>query len=137
MLVDDNDDLRRYVCETLSRSFTVVEVLDGQAALEYARKWPPSLIVSDVQMPRLNGFGLLSAIRADARTSAIPVIFLSALATTEARSAALEQGADDYVVKPFQSRELLARVTVHLQLAKLREALERRGDCGAVRASDC
>lgn len=79
-------------------------------------------------MPNLDGRGLLAALRANPSTALIPVIFLSAEAGSEARVEALLQGADDYLVKPFQSRELLARVNVHLQLGKMRTELEKRGE---------
>lgn len=126
LLAEDNNDLRDYLVSILSKLFTVVACEDGQAALEQVRAKQPSLIVSDVTMPRLDGFGLLKEIRRDATTTNVPIIFLSARAGPEARSEALEQGADDYLVKPFQARELVARVQVHLQLARMRIELEKR-----------
>ncbi|KAM0790952.1 hypothetical protein ACM66B_004257 [Microbotryomycetes sp. NB124-2] len=126
LVVDDNGDLRQYISNLLRKAFHVVEATDGQEALEYALKSPPSLIVSDVMMPRLDGTGLLQALRANPATALIPVIFLSAQAGQEARVEALLSGADDYLVKPFQGRELLARVNIHLQLGKMRIELERR-----------
>jgi DNA-binding response OmpR family regulator len=77
-------------------------------------------------MSRLDGNGLLKALRSNPSTALIPVIFLSADASPEVRVSALLAGADDYLCKPFQSRELLARVNVHLQLSKMRLELERR-----------
>ena len=101
-------------------------VPDGEAALAAARARPPDLVLADVMMPRLDGFGLLSALRADPRTATIPVILLSARAGEESRVEGLEAGADDYLVKPFSARELLARVGAHLEMARVRrEAGER------------
>ncbi|KAM0747651.1 hypothetical protein T439DRAFT_93583 [Meredithblackwellia eburnea MCA 4105] len=126
LLADDSQDLRVYITSILSKAFKVVAVSDGQAALEYCQKHRVSLVVSDIMMPRLDGRGLLRELRAHPSTSLIPIIFLSAQAGVEARSEALESGADDYLVKPFQARELLARVNVHLQLGRMRAELERR-----------
>lgn len=83
-------------------------------------------VQSDVMMPRLDGTGLLNALRSNPSTALIPVIFLSAQAGPEARVEALLSGVDDYLVKPFQGKELLARVNSHLQLGKMRMELERR-----------
>jgi signal transduction histidine kinase len=130
LLVDDNDDMRRYVARLLSDVYDVVAVADGQAALEYARAAPPDLVLSDVMMPRLDGFGLVKALRAEERTRTLPIILLSARAGEEAAVESLGTGADDYLVKPFSARELLARVRTHVQLARERRAweseLERR-----------
>jgi light-regulated signal transduction histidine kinase (bacteriophytochrome) len=94
--------------------------VDGQAALELALERPPDLVLSDVMMPRLDGFGLLRELRADDRTRTIPVILLSARAGEESAIEGLEAGATDYLVKPFSARELLARVRTHLDLARAR-----------------
>jgi signal transduction histidine kinase len=120
LLADDNADMRGYVSKLLSPYFTVEAVVDGQAALERAREWLPDLVLSDVMMPRLNGFGLLRELRSDARTRTIPVILVSARAGEDSAVEGFEAGADDYLVKPFSARELLARVRTHLELARLR-----------------
>jgi PAS domain S-box-containing protein len=98
---------------------------DGQAALDSIGERVPDLVLTDVMMPRLDGSGLLTGIRADPRTRSVPVIMLSARAGEEARIEGLSAGADDYLVKPFSARELLARVGAHLGLAKQRGELER------------
>jgi len=125
LLADDNADMRQYVTDLLGRYYDVTAVPDGQAALEAIRTAPPDLVLSDVMMPRLDGFGLLKALRAEERTRRLPIILLSARAGEEASVGALDAGADDYLVKPFTARELIARVRAHVELARQRHAWER------------
>jgi signal transduction histidine kinase/serine phosphatase RsbU (regulator of sigma subunit)/DNA-binding response OmpR family regulator len=125
LIADDNADLRDYLGRLLSRDWEVETVQDGLAALEAVRARRPDLVVSDAMMPRLDGFGLLEALRADPATSQLPVIMLSARAGDEAAVEGLSAGADDYLVKPFSSRELIARVRANLDLAELRQAAAR------------
>jgi signal transduction histidine kinase len=125
LLADDNADLRGYVTGLLAPYYRVEVVVDGQAALLLAREHPPDLILSDVMMPRLDGYGLLRGLRSDARTRTIPIILLSARAGEESAVEGLEAGADDYLVKPFSARELLARVRTHLDLARVRREWAR------------
>jgi PAS domain S-box-containing protein len=121
LLADDNGDMRSYVRRLLGDGGHVVEaVADGRAALEAARRRAPDLVLSDVMMPGLDGFGLLAALRADPALRGIPVILLSARAGEEARIEGLAAGADDYLIKPFSARELLARVETNLRLARVR-----------------
>lgn len=121
LVVDDNADMRGYVVRLLSRQFIVEAVSDGQAALEAMQRQTPDLILADVMMPRLDGFGLLSAIRGHAEWATIPVILLSARAGEASRVEGVQAGADDYLVKPFSARELIARVTAQRQMARLRQ----------------
>ncbi|RYZ38620.1 MAG: response regulator [Myxococcaceae bacterium] len=123
LLADDNADMRDYVGRLLGASGTVEAVADGETALQSALARPPDLVLTDVMMPRLDGFGLLQALRADERTRHVPVILLSARAGEEAQEEGLKAGADDYLVKPFSTRELLSRVTAQLTRSRLR-ALE-------------
>jgi len=125
VLADDNSDMRDYVSRLLARHYEVVAVGDGQQALEAIAARVPDLVLTDVMMPRLDGFGLLAALRAAPRTRSLPVIMLSARAGEEARIEGATAGADDYLVKPFSGRELLARVGSHLALSKQRGELER------------
>ncbi|MCA9114607.1 MAG: PAS domain S-box protein [Planctomycetaceae bacterium] len=125
LVADDNSDMRQYITRLLAEQYHVAAVPDGRAALESARENPPDLILSDVMMPHLDGFGLLLELRADPRTREIPVIMLSARAGEESRVEGMEAGADDYLVKPFSARELLARVKAHLQMALLRKESEQ------------
>ncbi len=120
LLADDNADMRDYVRRLLSERYLVQAVADGEAALIAALENPPDLILSDVMMPRLDGYGLLRELRADPRTRSIPVVLLSARAGEESRVAGMDSGADDYLVKPFSAQELLARVGAHLNLAQFR-----------------
>ena len=120
MLADDNADMRDYVSRLASSRWEVEAVADGQAALEAARRRKPDLVLADMMMPRLNGLGLLSALRRQIELRDVPVILLSARAGEEARVEGLEAGADDYLVKPFSARELIARVSSHLALSRVR-----------------
>ena len=112
--------MRQYIARLLSERYAVETASDGEAALAFAKAQRPDLILSDVMMPRLDGFGLLRELRADPQTKTIPVILLSARAGEESRIEGLEQGADDYLIKPFSAREPLARVAAHLDLARVR-----------------
>ena len=120
LVADDNADMLDYVRRLLATRYEVEAVPDGQAALDAARARRPDLILTDVMMPRLDGFGLLQAIRADGALRDVPVVLLSARAGEEAKVEGLEAGADDYLLKPFSARELIARVDANLQLARLR-----------------
>jgi PAS domain S-box-containing protein len=112
--------MRQYLTRLLGRRWTVEAVPDGAAALAAARARVPDLILTDVMMPGLDGFALLRELRADVRTREVPVIILSARAGEESRVEGLEAGADDYLIKPFSARELMARVGAHLELARVR-----------------
>jgi signal transduction histidine kinase/CheY-like chemotaxis protein len=126
LLADDNADMRRYVARLLSDRYRVETVPNGKAALEAIRANRPDIVLSDVMMPELDGFGLVRAIREDPELHLLPVILLSARAGEEATVEGLAQGADDYLVKPFTSRELKARVASNLKLAGIRiESLTR------------
>ena len=110
----------------LAHDYEVEAVADGEAALESIRARRPELVLTDVMMPLVDGFGILRQLRDDEQTRTIPVIMLSARAGEEARVQGLDAGADDYLVKPFSARELVARVQSQLELAKLRhESAER------------
>jgi signal transduction histidine kinase len=128
LVADDNADMRNYLQRLLrAGGFRVEAVTDGKKALAAARRLKPDLVLSDVMMPELDGFGLLAALRKDVELRDTPVLLLSARAGEEAKVEGLSAGADDYLVKPFSARELLARVGVKLQLARTRrERLEQR-----------
>ena len=125
ILADDNADMRDYVRRLLAPYYNVEVVTDGEAALAAARRAKPDLIITDIMMPRMDGFHLLGAIREDETLKTVPVIMLSARAGEEARVEGVMAGADDYLIKPFSARELLARVGAQLQLARLRREAEQ------------
>jgi DNA-binding response OmpR family regulator len=121
LVADDNADMRGYVARLLSERFTVETAPDGAAALAAAKRRVPDIVLTDVMMPQLDGFGLLRELRLDPTTASVPVIMLSARAGEESRVEGMEAGADDYLIKPFSARELIARVGAHLQMARLRK----------------
>lgn len=125
LIADDNADMRQYIGRLLSEHYRIDVVPDGEAALAIALDQPPDLILTDVMMPRLDGFGLIKALRASPRTSGLPVIMLSARAGEESRVEGFEAGADDYLVKPFSAKELLACVGARLQIHRLRRESEQ------------
>src|SRR5262249_53500306 len=110
LVADDNADMRQHLGRLLAGAHEFVGGGDGRAALAAARDRPSDLVLADVMMPELDGFGLLRELRADPRTRTVPVVLLSARAGEESRVEGLAAGADDYLVKPFSARELLARV---------------------------
>ena len=121
VLADDNADMRGYLSRLLTaHGYDVVAVSDGEAALAAALECAPSLILSDVMMPKLDGFQLLSRLRENEITRQVPTILLSARAGEEAKIEGLAAGADDYLVKPFSARELFARVELAIKLADFR-----------------
>jgi PAS domain S-box-containing protein len=126
VIADDNADMRDHLSRLLRSEYRVHAVSNGVSAVEAARNLRPSLVLTDVMMPELNGFGVLREIRTDPTLSSTPVILLSARAGEESRVEGLDAGADDYLVKPFTARELLARVAAHVKMANLRrEAMQR------------
>jgi PAS domain S-box-containing protein len=122
LFADDNADMRDYIRRLLAEQYEVETVGDGQTALERILANPPDLVLADVMMPGLDGFGLLHRLRGDERTRTLPLVMLSARAGEEACLEALKAGADDYLIKPFSARELLARVGTHVEMARLRRA---------------
>jgi len=126
LVADDNADMREYLARLLGQHWQVLLAADGVQALELARRERPDVVVSDVMMPRLDGFGLIAALRADPDPdlAELPVLLLSARAGEEARIEGMEKGADDYLVKPFAARELLTRIDSQLMRARMR-AVER------------
>ena len=128
LLVDDNADMRDYIGHLLGDKYALEAVADGESALEAARRQVPDLVISDIMMPRLDGFGLLQALRADPQIKEVPAILLSARAGEESRIEGLAAGADDYLIKPFSARELLARVEANLQLGQLRQQARRESE---------
>ena len=120
LVADDNADMREYLRRLLAARYDVTSVSDGKEALFTAARVHPDLVLTDVMMPSLDGFALLQQMRADPSLQNIPIIVLSARAGEEAKIEGLRMGADDYVVKPFNGRELLARVSSTFDLVRAR-----------------
>ena len=117
MIVEDNPDVMEYLVTCLDGDYQLLFAPDGQAGLEKAIEEVPDLIISDVMMPRMDGFTMCNHIKHDERTSHIPLILLTAKADIESRITGLQRGADAYLVKPFDQRELTAQLNnlFHLQ----------------------
>jgi signal transduction histidine kinase/response regulator of citrate/malate metabolism len=120
LIADDNPDMRSYVARILGVHWAVDAAEDGHAALQKLSEAHYDLLLTDVMMPGFDGFALLREVRAHPRLAGLPVIMLSARAGEESRVDGLHAGADDYLVKPFSARELLARVSTHLALGGAR-----------------
>jgi signal transduction histidine kinase/DNA-binding response OmpR family regulator/serine phosphatase RsbU (regulator of sigma subunit) len=125
-VVEDSADMSAYLTGLLGAHWSVSAFADGRRALEAIREAPPDLVLCDAMMPGLDGFALLRELRSDPATAHLPVIMLSARAGEESTVEGLEAGADDYLVKPFNARTLLARVRSHLDLTQLRRESARR-----------
>lgn len=123
LIADDNADMRAHLNQVLSNRWRTVLVADGEAALQATRELRPAAVVTDVMMPRLDGFDFVAAIRADPRLAATPVLMLSARAGADAVSEGYAGGADDYLPKPFRSQELIDRLAARLSAT----ARERAG----------
>lgn len=132
VVADDNADMRDYLTHLLREHYIVHAVPDGVEAMKVIRRLRPALVLADVMMPGLDGFGVLNEIRSDEALRSTPVILLSAHAGEESRVEGLQAGADDYLVKPFTAQELIARVIAHVKMANLRrEAAEREAQLRA------
>lgn len=122
LIVEDNNDMRRFIKESIQSHYKVIESSDGNDGLNKAFENIPDLIISDVLMPKLNGYEFCTQIKSDEKTSHIPIILLTSKAEINGRIRGLETGADDYLTKPFYSSELLIRIKNLIdQRKKLRE----------------
>jgi CheY-like chemotaxis protein len=110
LVVDDNPDMRTYLQRLLGEHWDVTTATDGEQALRLAGQLTPDLVLADVMLPRMDGFELLTRIRAEERLAEIPVVLLTARAGEDSAVEGLMAGADDYVIKPFSARELVARI---------------------------
>ena len=124
LIVDDNPDMRNYMKSLLEGRFQVITANNGKEALHLIKADKPDLVVSDIMMPEMDGVQLMKTVKADAATQRLPVILLSARAGEEARIEGYEVGADDYLVKPFSAKELIARISSHINLARARDEVE-------------
>jgi DNA-binding response OmpR family regulator len=129
LIVEDNRDVTRYISGFLQKDYRIISAEEGQAGWQKTLKNYPDLIISDVMMPVMDGFALCKKVKSDQRTSHIPVILLTAKADMESKIDGLEFGADAYVTKPFEARELQVRVkNLIMQRKKLRETFSRMID---------
>ncbi len=118
LVVDDEDEVRESLALLLETDFAVMTARDGEEAVQVARADPPDIVLMDLVMPRMDGFGALEALRGDARTAEVPVIFVSARGDDVTRVKGLDLGAVDFLQKPFSERELKARIERTLRLTR-------------------
>ncbi|MBW6492679.1 MAG: response regulator [Lentimicrobium sp.] len=128
LVVEDNSEVRRFICKQLKDNYRTFEAEDGTSGFEIALQVIPDLIISDVMMPGIDGYQFSSEIRNNQLTSHIPLILLTAKSEVDDRLEGFENGIDDFITKPFSTRELRARIRNLLNIRKLlRERFERNG----------
>ena len=135
LVVDDNADMRAYLRRLLTPRFTVHTAIDGADALDQIRAHRPDLVVSDVMMPNVDGVELVRRIRGEAELADLPVILLTAAASTAAAAQGFDVGADDYLVKPFTADNLLLRVSARIATGHERRRRMALGGLGAAVAA--
>lgn len=126
LIVDDNADMRQHIETVVGTKYRTLLVANGAEALKKIRQQKPTLILSDIMMPVMDGIELLKAVKQNPATQDIPVILITARAGEESKIEGYETGADDYLVKPFSAKELLARITAQIELSKKRTAVARQ-----------
>ncbi|MFK5880012.1 MAG: response regulator [Flavobacteriaceae bacterium] len=127
LIVEDNEDMRDFIKQQLEEEYQISEAYNGQDGLEKALKTMPNLIITDLMMPKIDGISLCKQLKKDINTSHIPIIMLTAKAGIENKIEGLETGADDYLTKPFNSKELHARIKNLIeQRKKLRELFSKK-----------
>jgi len=128
LIVEDNSDVRKYIISHLEEDYRIQDAVDGEDGLQEALRQIPDLIISDIMMPKMDGFKLCEKLKTDERTSHIPVILLTAKATDKDKTEGYETGADDYIMKPFDAEVLKARIKNLIeQRRKLREHFKKEG----------
>jgi len=126
LVVEDNSDMQEYIANLLQTKYEVKWAGNGQEALDIVSKTPPNLIISDIMMPVMDGIEMLKNLKNNSLTKRIPVLMLSARAGEEARIEGYELGADDYLIKPFSAKELLARVKSQIKISNSRSHIENQ-----------
>lgn len=123
LLIEDNEEVRAFIRSSLGDAYRIVEAGNGEEGIRLAQEHIPDLVITDLMMPRLDGYQVCTTLRQDERTSHIPVIMLTARADLESKLEGLQTGADSYLAKPFHQRELLAQIT---NLLRVRRQLRER-----------
>ena len=132
LIVEDNSDVRNYIKNHLSKNYKIWEAENGSDGIDLTITHQPDLIISDVMMPKKNGYELSHFLKNDPRTSHIPIILLTAKAGQEEKITGLQTGADDYLVKPFDSKELDIRISNLIQIRKeLQQHFSKHGPIAA------
>ena len=119
LIIDDNADLRHYMSGILKKDYNIITAQNGLGGLKRLDDYQPDLILCDIMMPKMDGYEFLKRVKYNPKHRHIPLIFITAKADTEMKIEGLEEGADDYIVKPFNSLELLARVKSSLRIRSL------------------
>lgn len=126
MIIDDSIDSLKLLTTILTgQRFAVRQALNGRVALDAIRKKLPDLIILDMRMPEMDGLEVCQKLKSDADTRTVPIIFISGLKASDDKVKAFEAGGLDYITKPFQEAEVLARVNLHLALSKMKQNLEK------------
>jgi diguanylate cyclase (GGDEF)-like protein len=128
LIVDDNKDIREYVRGILKNQYSVLEAKDGEEGLYKAKEIIPDLVITDVMMPKMNGYEFCRALKSDEKLNRIPVMLLTAKVSENDKVEALEIGADEYLPKPFNARELLARVKNLMKIKQQEKELKKIND---------
>lgn len=124
LLIDDDQEVAKIVVRFLrSEGYDIQYATSGQAGLDIIERENPDLLLLDVSLPDINGFDICRHLRSDPRTEQLNILMLTGRGSVDARVAGLESGADDYLTKPFDPQELLARIQAQLRLKALRERL--------------
>jgi signal transduction histidine kinase/ligand-binding sensor domain-containing protein/DNA-binding response OmpR family regulator len=129
LIVEDNPDVREYISESLNEHFHIEEAANGEQGLRKAEKCIPDLIISDIMMPKMDGYEMTRKLRQDEKTSHIPIILLTSKSDKDSKLEGLGLGADDYLTKPFDTDELLARIK---NLIEIRRKLQQKFGTGSV-----
>jgi signal transduction histidine kinase/ligand-binding sensor domain-containing protein/DNA-binding response OmpR family regulator len=128
LVVEDNADVREFIKDSLGNDFQVEEASNGEQGIRKAEQIIPDMIISDIMMPKMNGNELTKRLKTDEKTSHIPIILLTAKSDQESRLEGLETGADDYLIKPFDTNELRVRVKNLIQIRRKLQEKYSKGD---------
>jgi signal transduction histidine kinase/DNA-binding response OmpR family regulator/DNA-binding CsgD family transcriptional regulator len=128
LIVEDNTDMQKYLMSIMENEYSVFFAENGEEGISKARSQMPDLILSDVMMPEMDGYMMTEIIKTDEKLKMIPVILLTAKADIFMKIEGFDKGADDYIVKPFNSKELCARIKVHIEIKKLRDKLIKQNE---------